>query len=234
MLTAMKGNIEKKGSQGVYSNLTGRRQVVFLGLLPCLTYHVESSRYTTPSLERQQGILDAIDQDDLRDRLESSKSEMEDRERELLKRLDETYTPKFWPYLKERSDMMARHMVEKVRKEAGMGVGDDGKLLRCQLNKIQFTQNVFEVVHAKQIDEMHSAIAGVSDEYTLADHARYLQVPAYVWFEWTPEMRKDYVLGTQKLSVNDVFKQKDLPWPSFESSRADETKEFRSLDILFN
>ena len=83
--------------------------------------------------ERQQGILDAIDQDDLRDRLESSKSEMEDRERELLKRLDETYTPKFWPYLKERSDMMARHMVEKVRKEAGMGVGDDGKLLRCQV-----------------------------------------------------------------------------------------------------
>ena len=103
-----------------------------------------------------------------------------------------------------------------------------------QLNKIQFTQNVFEVVHAKQIDEMHPAIAGVSDEYTLADHARYLQVPAYVWFEWTPEMRKDYVLGTQKLSVNDVFKQKDLPWPSFESSRADEIKEFRSLDILFN
>lgn len=43
-------------------------------------------------------------------------------------------------------------------------------------------------------------------------------------------MRKDYVLGIQKLSINDVFKQKDVPWPSFESSRADETTEFRSLD----
>lgn len=80
------------------------------------------------------------------------------------------------------------------------------------------------------MEEMHSAIAGVSDEYALADHARYLQVPADVWFEWTPEMRKDYVLGIQKLSINDVFKQKDEPWPSFESLSADETTEFRSLD----
>lgn len=77
---------------------------------------------------------------------------------------------------------------------------------------------------------MHSAIVGVSDEYVLADHTRYLQVLADVWFEWTPEMRKDYVLGIQKLPVYNVFKQKDVPWPSFESSRADETTEFRSLD----
>ena len=82
-----------------------------------------------------------------------------------------------------------------------------------QLNKIQFTENVFEVVHAHQMEEMHSTIAGVSDEYVLADHARYLQVPADMWFEWTPEMRKDYVLGIRKLPVNDVFKQKDVPWP---------------------
>lgn len=81
-------------------------------------------------------------------------------------------------------------MVLKVRKEAGMVVGDN-KPLRCytnnsesmnnvmrsakdtflkqnpcvsQLNKIQFTQNVIEVVHAHQMEEMHSAIAGVSDE----------------------------------------------------------------------
>ena len=43
-------------------------------------------------------------------------------------------------------------------------------------------------------------------------------------------MRKDYVLGIQNLPVNEVFKQKDVPWPLFESSRADETTEFRSLD----
>ena len=86
-----------------------------------------------------------------------------------------------------------------------------------QLNKIQFTQNVFEVVHARQMEEMHSTIA-VIDECVLADHARYLQVPADMWFEWTPEMRKDYVPGIRKLPVNDIFKQKDVPWPLFESS----------------
>ena len=45
---------------------------------------------------------------------------------------------------------------------------------------IKFTQNVFEVFNAHQMEEMHSAIAGVSEEYALADHARYLQVPADV------------------------------------------------------
>ena len=187
---------------------------------------------------------DAVDQDDLRGRLKTSKSEIEDRERDVLKRPDETYCAKFWPYLKEDSEMMASHMVADVRKEAEMAIGDDGKPLHCytnnsesmnnvmksakatflkqnpcvsQLNKIQFMQNVFEVVHAHQMKGMHSAIAGVSDEYVLADHARYLQVPADVGFEWTPEMRKDYVLRIPKLSINDVFKQKDIPWPSFES-----------------
>ena len=72
---------------------------------------------------KQQGILDAVYQDDLCDCLESSKSEMEDREREVLKRPDETNSPKFWPYLRQRSEMMASHIVEKVRKEAGMAVG---------------------------------------------------------------------------------------------------------------
>lgn len=80
------------------------------------------------------------------------------------------------------------------------------------------------------MEEIHSAIAGVSDENVLADHTRYLQVPADVWLEWTPETRKDYILGIQKLPVNNIFKQKNVPWPLFESSRADETTEFRSLD----
>ena len=43
-------------------------------------------------------------------------------------------------------------------------------------------------------------------------------------------MRKDYVLGIQKLSINNIFQQKDVPWPSFESLFANETTEFRSLD----
>lgn len=205
---------------------------------------------------KEEGILDADNQEDLRTRLDSAKEEIDSREREVLKREDEGYKPKFWSFLDEHSEMMGSHMVANVRKEAGMVVGDDGKPARCysnnsesmnnvmrsaketflkenpcisQLNKIQFTQNVFEVVHAHQMEELHSAIAGLSDEYILADHASYLQVPADVWFEWTPQMRQEYVRGVQKLSIEDVFKQKDVPWPNLEPPDIENT-EFRPLD----
>ena len=95
--------------------------------------------------------------------------------------------------------------------------------------EIQFTQNVFEVVHANQMEELHSAIAGLSDVYILAAHARYLQVPADVWFEWTPKMREKYVLDVQKHFIADVFKQKDVPWPEAESADIN-TTEFRPLE----
>ena len=98
-----------------------------------------------------------------------------------------------------------------------------------QLKKIQFTRNVFEVVHAHQMEELHSAIAGLSDEYILADHATYLQVRADVLFEWTPQMREEYIRGVQKLSIEEMFKEKDVPWPTLETSGIDEP-EFRPLD----
>jgi len=156
---------------------------------------------------KEEGILDADNQEDLRQRLDLAKMEIERREREVLKREDEAYKPRFWSFLDEHFEMMGSHMVANVRKEAGMVVEDDGKPARCysnnsesmnnvmrsaketflkenpcisQLNKIQFTRNVFEVVHAHQMEELHSAIAGLSDEYILADHATYLQVPADV------------------------------------------------------
>lgn len=47
MLTAMKDSMKRKGFQGVYSDLREKAGGV-LELLPCPTYHVESSRYTTP------------------------------------------------------------------------------------------------------------------------------------------------------------------------------------------
>lgn len=208
---------------------------------------------------KEHGILDAVDREDLRKRLDGAKPEIERKEREVLKRKDDTFKPNFWSYLNNRFEMMSCHMVANIREEAGMVVGDDGKPVRCytnnsesinnimrsaketflkenpcisQLNKIQFTQNVFEVVHANQMEELHSAIAGLSDVYILADHARYLQVPADVWFEWTPNMREKYVLGVQKLSVADVFKQKDVPWPVVESTDINIT-EFRPLEEDF-
>lgn len=51
-------------------------------------------------------------------------------------------------------------------------------------------------------------------------------MPADVWFERTPKLREKYVFGVQTLSVKDVFKQKDVPWPVVESADID-TTEFR-------
>ena len=67
-----------------------------------------------------------------------------------------------------------------------------------QLKKSQFAQNVFEVVYAYQLEELHSAIAGLSDVCILADHATYLQMPVDVWFEWSLKMREKYDLGRVK------------------------------------
>ena len=175
---------------------------------------------------------------------------IEEREKEVFKRKDETFRPKFWSYLNECFEMVA-----SIRSEAGMVLGDNGKPVRCyannsesmnnvmrsaketylngnpcvsQLNKFQFTKNVFEVVHAHQMEEPLSAIAWLSDNYILADYASYLKVPADIWFEWTPKMRETYVLGVQKLSLQDVYKQKDVPWPVLEPTDID-SAEFRPL-----
>ena len=44
------------------------------------------------------------------------------------------------------------------------------------------------------------------------------------------KMREKHVFGVQKLSVEDVFKQKDVPWPVVESADID-TTEFRPLEV---
>lgn len=112
---------------------------------------------------KQQGILNAVYQDDLCDCLESSKSEMEDKEREVLKRPDETNSPKFWPYLRQRSEMMASHMVEKVRKEAGMAVGDDGKPLPCYINNSESINNVMKSAKEHFLKQKSLCLAAEQD-----------------------------------------------------------------------
>ena len=191
-------------------------------------------------------------------RLDAKRDEMDTKEREVLRREGQSYVPTFWAYLDGHYNMMKNHMVEKVGRKAGLPNGNNGKPLRSytncsesmnhvmkvakdaflrenpcvtQLSKLQFTKSVFEVIHAHQIEELQSAIAGVSDAYVLADYASYLQVPADVWFEWSPSMRLKYVRNLQKLSVDDIFEEKDVRWPSSESTLADEQSEFTQLSI---
>lgn len=71
---------------------------------------------------KENGILDAVDREDLRKRLDGAKPEIERKEREVLKRKDDTFKPNFWSYLNDRFEMMSCHMVANIREEAGKDV----------------------------------------------------------------------------------------------------------------
>ena len=70
----------------------------------------------------------------------------------------------------------------------------------------------------------------MNDVYILADCVRYLQVPADVHVVRMDAKDEGEVRirpwSTEKLSVEDVFKQKDVPWQVMESTDID-TTEFR-------
>lgn len=55
------------------------------------------------------------------------------------------------------------------------------------------------VAQSHQMEELHSAITGITDDYILADHARYLQLPANLWFKRTSETREQHIHGVQRL-----------------------------------
>ena len=179
---------------------------------------------------KEEGNIDAVDGKDLRKRLRSAQNEVEEQERLTLGK-DEHYAPKYWSYLNDNKKMIRRRMVDDVRRKAGLMDGENGKPQRCYTNcsesmnnimkaakntftresgathltKLQFTRHVFEAIHDHQVEEFQSAVAGVSDEYVLADHSKYLQVPADVWFDWSPQTRNTYIGNIQKLSMEDIF-----------------------------
>ena len=91
---------------------------------------------------KEQGILDAVDREDLRKRLDGAKPETERKEREVLNRKEDTFKPNFWSYLNDLFEMMSCHMVANIREEAGMVVGDDGKPVRCYTNNSESINNM--------------------------------------------------------------------------------------------
>lgn len=218
------------------------------------SYYSAKDAKTFGVLGKEEGIIDATDGKDLRERLKSARNELEEQERLTLGK-DEKYSCKYWSYLNDNRKMMRRHMLDDVRRKAGMSDGDNGKPQRCYTNcsesmnhvmkaakndflkksgtehltKLQFTRHVFEAIHNHQTEEFLSALTGVSDEYVLADHSKYLQVPAEVWFEWSPQQRSEYFGKVLKLSMEEIFQQKDVPWPSLKNNG--DRSEFRDLEV---
>lgn len=143
---------------------------------------------------KEEGIIDAVDGKDLRKRLRSAQNEVDEQERLTLGK-DEQYASKYWSYLNDNRKMIRRLMVADARRKAGLMEGKNGKLQRCYTNcsesmnnimkaakntftkesstthltKLQFTRHVFEAIRDHQVEEFHSSVAGVSDEYVPAD-----------------------------------------------------------------
>lgn len=192
---------------------------------------------------KSEGILDAKDEDDLRKRLDSFEQDFALKEKELTKN-NET---KYWKYLNKNFGMMAGHMVVEVRRKGGLqdkrsytnASESMNKIMKCKrdaflqenphisrMNKLQFTQHIFECIHQHQIEELCVSITGLSQEYELADFASYLQVPPDVWYEWHEKDRKEYLQNLHKLSMEDMFSCKEIPWPKYENA-----PEFKEIGI---
>lgn len=182
----------------------------------------------------ENGILGAEDKTDLKARIQSSKHVLEEEE----KRLTSTSTPQFWNYISSHEKMMKKSMISSARRKAGMpDIGDSGKPAFCYTNqsesvnnkltrqkealtqndkskndmtKLQFVRDVWEEVDRQQQFEMEMALCGLSEVYELSEMASYLQVDTEEWFDWSEETREEYVLKFNKLTVEDVMKEKPI------------------------
>ena len=52
------------------------------------------------------------------------------------------------------------------------------------------------------------ALCGLSEVNELSDMASYLQVDTEEWFDWSEETREEYVLKFNKLTVEDIMKER--------------------------
>ena len=80
------------------------------------------------------------------------------------------------------------------------------------------------------MEEFKGALAGVSDEYNLSSHASHLMVPTDVWFDWSTTARQKYFEKVQELSMEDIFRGKEIEWPTTDTEVA--SVEFKEVHVL--
>ena len=138
-----------------------------------------------------------------------------DREERAVLAKDDAYQCKFWKYLELNYKMMKDNMVAKVQHQAGLKDGPNGKPIRSYTNpsesmnhvmstfkkgvvsakdgkengltKLEFTTSVFKEICLKQQEELHLAIAEISEEYELSEYVSHLAVSTDKWFGWNTE-----------------------------------------------
>lgn len=199
--------------------------------------------------EVSDGILDARDKSDLKNRLSEAKELLEREEMKLTGRS----APEFWNYIIAHKKMMRKCMIATAREKAGMPLDASGKPLKSYTNqsesinnkltrqkeaiakndkskvdltKLQFTRDVWEEVDRHQQEELQLAICGLSEEYELAELAAHLAVSTEEWFNMNRNQRSDYVLRFNKMSVEEALKGKTIPISNLPDAEQPECQEF--------
>lgn len=199
------------------------------------------------------GILDAKDKKDLKNRLTEAKESLDKEEEKLTG----GKAPEFWNYIKARKKMMKNNMIATARLKAGMPLDTSGTPLKSYTNqsesinnkltrqkeamektdkskvdltKLQFTRDVWEQVDMHQQEELKLAICGLSEEYELADLVAHLAVSPEKWFNMNRNQRADYVVKLNRLSVEDALNGKTIVIANLPDTEPTEFNEF-SVDV---
>ncbi|KAJ8047258.1 Serine/threonine-protein kinase TAO1 [Holothuria leucospilota] len=183
------------------------------------------------------GIVDAVDKDELKTRLKTVKPVLNEMEAEILKH-EGDFQPKFYDFLKDREKSVLRRLIQDARKKGGMPLTETGKPIRVYTNqsetvnsmlsarktslgfskkddltKTQFIKDVWEYVVKMQEEEVEKALYGSSAQFRLTKEARYLQVSIEEWYQWTAVQQKEYLSKFNNLSAADVKNKKAIPLP---------------------
>lgn len=192
---------------------------------------IKGDRDQAPFLEivfGANGLIEANDKDDLRDKLTTQTAILDEIEKSYLNHPSK-YKPKFSTYLKEREESVLGKMTCDVRLAGGIPYGVDGRVQRVythqsetvnsmlaakklalgfpkkvDLSKTQFICSVWQEAVREQQEEIERALYGQSENYKLAKEAEYLKVEVEDWFNWNETTRKRYVFffilqdGTEK------------------------------------
>ena len=98
------------------------------------------------------------------------------------------------------------------------------------LTKLEFTTSVFKEINLKQQEELHLAIAGISEEYELSEFGSHLAVLPDKWFGWNTEEREKYALDMNEMSVEEAMNGKCIREPDVQPQQLPE-KEFTKLSV---
>ena len=183
--------------------------------------------------DEEEAILNSKDSDELKARLDAARPSLDEQEARLTK----TSTPQFSTYLNSHRKMMKRSMIRSARMKAGMPCEQSGKPKKCYTNqseavnnklmrqkeaiskndksktnmtKLEFVRDVWEEVDHQQQSELSLAIFSLSEEFELADFAKYLQVEPDKWFELSPNERHQYLKGFNTLTIEDVVAKRKI------------------------